>query len=134
MTKNCLYFLAVWVMFNNGQIWKYPQAWGWMNGGPAYAKDYRKKTFILDCNSSQDVVEIPQYKVKKIGFHMKEAEDQGYFIFRNPSCLDSGGKPIYSDECEIVLINGVRTTRDTTGKNYMPPAKVFYRTLLGVLK
>jgi hypothetical protein len=123
--KNFLYIFAVWVLFNNGELWKYPQAQGFTDFGPQ--KSYLGRCFSLISVGEKSVVNIPQYKVKKIGFSMEECRHQSYRVFHNPSCFNEDGSPVHSDDIEVYYTkNHVRTERSSEGRDSMPPAYIVH--------
>lgn len=104
--KNLLYMFAIWIIFNNGQIWKYPQANQFIC--PDGSRNWQTKTFELENSmSGKLVVSILQRRVKKIGFSMSEAWIDGkpnYHVYRNPKLVD-----VPSDDYNVVVVNGIRS-------------------------
>lgn len=116
-----LYFLAVWIMFGDGQIWKYPQAGQWspdiVNG---------RQVIRLENSENEEVVAtIPCRRIKKLGFFMSDVKTQGYHIYRNP--LVKG----FSQECEVIQVGHMRVIRDDTGKTFGMPATIMKPGIYG---
>lgn len=103
MKKHLVMILAVWVMFYNGQIVKYPQAGAFIS--QLTYKGSRPDPYfrLTNCMTGDIIVVIPQGKVKKIGFSMSEAWTRGYIVYKNAKFADD-----YSDDYNIRTINGVR--------------------------
>lgn len=114
MKKICLYLLCVWVMFNNGEICKFPQAGQWKLQrikGHEYLR-------LENAETEELVVALHNSTISKIGFSLDEIRKQGYYIYRNPRVTG------YSEDIDVIQVGHMRRLRDDTGKTYEGPATI----------
>jgi hypothetical protein len=85
MKRFPLYILAVWVMFGDHQIVKYPQAGQWQMSRSPYG-DLRVD--LENSMTGKVVVSLYSRKIRKIGFTMRtEANKYGYTVYTNPTIV-----------------------------------------------
>jgi hypothetical protein len=97
--KHFLYMFVIWVMFNNGQVWRYPQADYWMPTGPMHHARFEIKNGM----SGKSVVVIPEYKINHVSFHRIPGE---YHTYQNPNL------PIVSPDVEETYKNGMHIAEE----------------------
>lgn len=97
--KYVFYMFAIWVMFNNGQVYRYPQAAYWMSSGARNHETFELRNGM----TGKLVVELRQSKVKFVHFKRIASE---YHTYQNPNI------PLVNPDVEVVMKHGMRIAEE----------------------